>query len=166
MSDHSIQNAEILAKVSLFQGLKGKPEALKSLGQMMTLKKFSVNQTLLTEGEIGDEFFVLVHGQVSIFKNTPEGDRYKVVILKADSSPAFGEGGLIESEPRSATIVCDQESTCLVLNRHDFLKFCDQYPQFAIPILQRLALNLMGNLRKTSNDLMLLHKALMNEIRS
>jgi CRP-like cAMP-binding protein len=159
-------NSQILSRVALLAGLKESPDALRSLAEIMTLKSFPAGHTLITEGELGDEFFVLVEGQVSIYKKTPEGDIYKVVILKSDSTPALGEGGLIDPEPRSATVKCDVDCKALVLKSPDFMKFCDEKPQWAVPILKRLALNLMGNLRKTSTDLMLLHKALMNEIRS
>ena len=163
--DHQ-DSSLVLSRVPLLHGLRDKPEALKALADIMKVKHVPTGYTLLTEGEKGDEFFVLIEGQVSIYKNTPEGDSYKVVILKADVTPSLGEAGLIEPEPRSATVKCDVECKFLVLNRHDFSQFGEKYPQWAVPILQRLSLNLMATLRKTSHDLMLLHKALMNEIRS
>jgi CRP-like cAMP-binding protein len=159
------ENSQILARVGLLAGLKNSPEALIFLASIMKPKSYEAGHELIKEGELGDEFFVLIEGQVSIYKNTPEGDIYKVAILKSDVTPALGEGGLIDAEPRSATVKCDVASKFLVLTRHDFSKFSDTQPQWAVPILQRLSLNLMSNLRKTSNDLMLLHKALMSEIR-
>lgn len=156
---------EVVARVPLFSGLKGRHEALMRLASLMQMKTFSPGHTLIREDELGDEFYVLIQGQVSISKKTPDGDTYKVVILKSDVVPAFGEGGLVESEPRSATVTCDVSSRCLVLNRTDFEKFCDLYPADAVPILRQISRTLMGRLRQTSRDLMLLHKALMNEIR-
>ena len=120
---------------------------------------------MIEEGAIGDDFFVLIEGQVSIFKNTPEGDSYKVVILSHNSHPSFGEGGLIEAEPRSATVKCDTNVKCLVLNRIDFEEFCSKNPKNALPIMKKISIALMKRLKQTSNDLMLLHKALMHEIR-
>ncbi len=156
----------ILARVALMAGLKTQPEALQALAGIMKLKSYPAEHKLIQEGELGDQFFVLINGQVSIFKNTSEGDIYKVAILKSDSTPSLGEGGLIEAEPRSATVQCDQACQFLVLTRADFASFSQSYPHWAVPILQRLSLNLMSHLRRTSNDLMLLHKALMNEIRN
>ncbi len=158
--------SQLLARVALLQGLQNNSQALQALGQIMTLRSVEAGHTLITEGRPGEEFFVLVEGQVSIYKQTLDGDRYKVALLKSEVTPAFGEGGLIESEPRSATVVCDTDCKVLQLNRMEFLKFCETSPQWAVPILLKLSQNLVGNLRKTSNDLMLLHKALMNEIRS
>lgn len=160
------QIVETLDRVPLLSGLKGNQKALQELSHIMEPRSYKANATLLQEGDLGNEFFVLLQGQVSVYKKTPEGDVYRVVILKQEMIPAFGEGGLIESEPRSATIKADVDSECLVLTQEKFQKFCQSHPDWAVPILKKLALNLMGSLRKTSNDLMLLHKALMNEIRS
>lgn len=155
-----------LGKVVVFSSIKDNPKALEALASTMTIQSFAAGQTLIEEGQLGDEFFVLIEGQVSVYKKTPDGDVYKVVILKQDMTPAFGEGGLIEAEPRSATVKCDVDSKCLVLTREKFLDFCLKNSEVAVPILQKIAVSLMGRLRQTSNDLMLLHKALMNEIRT
>ena len=157
--------AAVLAKVPLLSGLSGNPAALHHLAEVMELRKYSEKHVLIKEGELGDEFFVLIEGQVSIHKKTSEGDSYKVVILKAQMTPALGEGGLVEAEPRSATIICDVECRCLVLTRSAFQKFCEVHPEDAVPILRKIIITLMGRLKQTSNDLMLLHNALMNEIR-
>lgn len=159
-------NSQILNKVPIFAGLKDNWQALESLASMMQLKNFKADHTLIEEGQLGDEFFVLIEGQVSIYKKTPEGDTYKVAILKQEITPAIGEGGLVEAEPRSATVKTDMNCKTLVLTRDAFLGFCDQHPQWAVPILKKITLTLMNRLKQTSNDLMLLHKALMNEIRN
>lgn len=162
----NVEIATLLSKVNLFSELKDAPDALRALATIMTIETFPLGHKLIQEGTSGDNLFILIKGQVSVFKNTPDGDSYKVVILKSDITPALGEGGLVESEPRSATVICDTESQCFVLTRDSFLKFSANHPQWVVPILQRIASTLIGRLRQTSNDLMLLHKALMDEIRN
>lgn len=158
-------NSEILSKVPLLVDLKENKEALETIANIMQVKTFSAGETLIEEGKIGDELFVIIKGQASVYKNTPDGDPFKVVILKEEMTPAFGEGGLIEAEPRSASIKTDTETTCLVLTREAFSRFAEQHPQWAIPVLKKIAKVLMVRLRQTSHDLMLVHKALMSEIR-
>lgn len=158
-------NSEILNKVPILKGLRDNWEGLSALGKIMELKKYPAGHILIEEGQLGDEFYVLIEGQASIYKKTPDGDVYKVFILKQEMTPALGEGGLIEPEPRSATVTLDVESRFLVLTRDGFSQFCKDHPDLAVPILKEIALTLMSRLRQTSNDLMLLHKALMNEIR-
>lgn len=156
----------ILAHVTLFQDIKHLPEALSGFERIMKPVKFAKGHTLIQQGDAGHEFFVLLRGQVSIEKLTTEGDRYKVAVLNGDHHAAFGEGGLIEGEARSATVTCDSDVECLVLHREEFNQFAVEQPHFALPVVKRIALILMNRLNQTSNDLMLLHKALMSEIRS
>ena len=164
-SQKDVTLSDFLSKVPLLKGLATNSEALAEIFKMMSLKSCQAGDKLLVEGEIGDEFFVLTKGSVSVYKKTPEGDQYKVVILKSEFHPALGEGGLIEAEPRSATVICDEACEFLVLTRNQFNQFSQKYPQWSLPILREIALQLMTRIRQTSRDVMLLHKALMNEIR-
>jgi CRP-like cAMP-binding protein len=100
-----------------------------------------------------------------VYKSTLEGEPYKVAILKADSHAFFGEGGLLDSEARSATIRAETRCSCLVLKREAFERFCVGYPQFALPVLLRIARAVMSRLRKSNTDLSLLYNALVAEIR-
>lgn len=161
----SINITEVLNKVPLFSGLKENWQALGILEKMMVVKDFPAGHLIIKEGETGDEFYILIQGQVSISKKTPDGDSYKVVILKSDIHPGMGEAGLIDKDTRTATITCDVECRFLVLTRDQFADFCQKHPEYATPILQKISVMLMGRLKQTSNDLMLLHKALMGEIR-
>ncbi len=156
---------EILKKVALFSGIATNNLALIKLAELMTVEHHPVNHTLIKESETGDKFFVLLKGQVSIHKNTPDGDSYKVVILKSENHPALGEGGIVEAEPRSATVVCDVPCEFLVLSREQFNKFTEANPEWSIPVMKSIFKTLMGRVRKLNNDLMLLHNALTNEIR-
>jgi CRP-like cAMP-binding protein len=156
---------EILSKVNLFAGIKENANALEAISAIMAEKEYNKGDKLIEEGALGDEFFILLEGQVSIYRKTPDGDTYKVLILKGESHPALGEGGLVEAEPRSATVVCDKHCKCLVLTRDAFAKFSDENPKWSLPIFKKISLMLMARLKQTSTDLMLLHKALMNEIR-
>jgi len=154
-----------LSQVPLLKGLSDNSQALDKIFQLMQQRTYKKGDTLLVEGQVGDEFFVLTKGSVSVYKMTPEGDQYKVVILKSEYHPALGEGGLVEAEPRSATVICDEECVFMVLTRDQFNEFSLKHPEWSLPILREIALQLMTRIRQTSRDVMLLHKALMNEIR-
>lgn len=157
---------EIISNVAIFSDLKSDQKALALLENCMKKKSFNVGSILTKQGSVEDEFYVLVSGQVVVSKKTPDGDSYNVTILNGQSYPSIGEGGLIEGEVRSATVECQTDVQCLVLTRSDFNDFCNLYPQYALPILKKIAQMLIGRLNQTSTDLMLLHKALMDEIRS
>ncbi len=154
-----------VSRVSLFEGLKSDNNAMLELCRIMDTQDYVAGHTLINEGAMGDELFILVEGQVSVYRKTPDGDPYKVAILKGEMTPALGEGGLVASEARSATVKVDGPSKCLVLHRSEFEKFAQVHPEWAIPILKKIATIVMSRLKQVNYDLMLLHKALMDEIR-
>lgn len=154
-----------LERVKLLNALKGNHEALKVLVHLMKVKSIKENQVVIQEGKVEHEFYILLKGQVSIYKNTPDQTPYKVAILKDEHTPALGEGGLIEGDSRTATVRCDVDCQFLVLSREDFNIFCDKYPQWALPIIKSIAMVLISRLHQSNKDLILLHKALMHEIR-
>lgn len=161
-----LTKTNILEKVALLDSLMSNTLVMRAIAELMEMKSFPAGTYLTTEGQEGVEYYILTKGEVSIRRNTPEGDSYKVVVLNATKHPSFGEGGLIEGERRSATVVCESDVECLILTRSQFQTFCQKHPEFALPIVIKIAQSLMGRLNQTSRDMMLLHKALMDEIRS
>lgn len=155
----------VLERVKLLSGLKGNHEALNVLVHLMKVKDFKASQAVIQEGKVEHEFYILLKGQVSVYKNTPDQTSYKVAILKDEFTPALGEGGLIEGDSRTATVRCDTDCEFLVLTRSDFNIFCEKYPQWALPIVKNIATVLISRLHQSNKDVILLHKALMHEIR-
>ncbi|MCB0368150.1 MAG: cyclic nucleotide-binding domain-containing protein, partial [Bdellovibrionales bacterium] len=118
---------DIFKKVFLFSDLINVPEAFDRISAIMERREFSKGDIITQQGQPGNEFFVLVRGQLSVHKNTLEGDDYKVALLES-GYPAFGEGGLIDGEVRSATIICDSQAECLVLKKEKFDHLCQAEP--------------------------------------
>ena len=156
---------QILSEVSLFSDIASTPGALEELSRMMELRTFAPGECILREGESGSEMFLLIEGEASVHKSTTDGDQYKVAILHGEKHSFFGEGALLDSDARSATIKADTFCKCLVLDRKSFEVFGQVHPEWALPISLRIARAVMARLRKTNNDLMLLYKALVAEIR-
>ncbi len=154
-----------LKSVGIFADIKEVPAALDALALIMHLKVFNKGHDIIKEGTEGTEMYILISGTAAIFKQTPGGDEYKVFILHGDKHPAFGETGLLEAEKRSATIRCDTQCQCLLLGRADFEKFSKDHPEWALPVYRKIAHNVVGRLRKTNDDLLLLYNALVAEIR-
>ncbi len=160
-----IDFASHLKSVSLFTDVAHAPGALEKIAELMKMRRYAPGDTIIREGEKGSEMFLLVEGSASVYKSTAENDEYKVTILNASHHPFFGEGALLESDARSATIKADSECACLVLEREPFLAFGHNYPQLAFPILLRIAKTVMNRFQKANTDLVLLYHALVSEIR-
>lgn len=161
--DSELNSREILAKVSLFADIKDNPEAFAALYMLMRVQTYKAGHAILEEGDTGSDFFILVDGSASVFKKTQDGDLYKVAILAGHMGAFFGESGLLESDTRTATIRAESECRCLVLSKADFDLYCNLNPQWALPILKRVAKAIMNRLKNVNHDLGLLYKALVDE---
>jgi CRP/FNR family cyclic AMP-dependent transcriptional regulator len=165
LGDQPDSVVEVLREVVLFEDLRGISEALTELAGLMESRVFGPGQAILQEGESGSEMFLLTEGEASVFKKTAEGESYRVAILRGEQHAFFGEGGLLDSDARSATIRAESPCTCLVLSRERYEDFGRRHPEWAFPVSLRIARTVMARLRKTNNDLMLLYNALVSEIR-
>ena len=159
----AVDNQDILSKVSLFADIKDNPEAFAVLYRLMNVKHYNAGDVIIQEGDTGSDFFILADGSAGVYKKTQDGDLYKVAILAGHMGTFFGEGGLLESDTRTATIRAETKCRCLVLTKVDFEEFCNNNPQWALPILKRVAKAIMNRLKNMNQDLGLLYKALVDE---
>jgi CRP-like cAMP-binding protein len=156
---------ELIRAVGLFADLRDDDRALDALSRLMRHRIFPSGSAIIQEGTEGTELYILIKGEAAVFKSTPGGDEYKVAILPAATRPAFGEGGLVDSDRRTASIRAALDCECLALGREDFERFSIEHPQWALPVYRRIATGVMSRLRKTNDDMLLLYNALVAEIR-
>lgn len=95
-------------------------------------RNFAIGATIFREGEQGDEFFVVVRGQVEI----RSGDR-RLEILGPKG--IFGEMALIDDSPRSATVVALTDVTVAPIKEEQFLFLVKHMPMFALKVMRVLA---------------------------
>ena len=112
-------------------------DVLKNCGQTRT---YSNGQILCQEGETGHSMFIL-KGQVEISINSFSDNPQSLGVMPEGSF--FGEMSLLESKPRSATIIaCSDEVTVLEVSETDFSKLLLE----AASITYRLLLTLNNRL--------------------
>ena len=72
--------------------------------------KYREGDTIFIEGDPGDSFFLIVEGSVDV---SAQGE----FIAALGVGGCFGEGALIESEVRAATVVASEDVALFQLNR-------------------------------------------------
>tara|TARA_B100001121_G_scaffold303040_1_gene316445 strand:- start:24072 stop:26534 length:2463 start_codon:yes stop_codon:yes gene_type:complete len=77
------------------------------------------------EGDIADYFYVIEEGQVEIVKHNPDGTDTILAVLKEGDS--FGEMGLMQKAPRSASVRCITPVGLLKVSREDFKALTGSY---------------------------------------
>jgi CRP/FNR family cyclic AMP-dependent transcriptional regulator len=89
-----------LKAVDMFDGLE--PEDLALLARESRESWFAADEVLFREGEMGDEVFVLLSGDVSILRRDGNVDR--VVAVEGPGS-VIGELAVLDPAPRNATVI-------------------------------------------------------------
>ncbi|MBL9023644.1 MAG: cytochrome P450 [Myxococcales bacterium] len=98
-------------------------------------------EVLVRQGEAAHHFYVLAQGEVEVLHETPDGRPVKLATLRAPD--CFGEIGLLEGRPRTATVRAGQGGArVLALDRHAFhslIAGADARTDLASLATQRLA---------------------------
>ena len=135
---------EILRRIPLFQHMTYK-ELLAILG-IARGRQFEKGQPIIREGEQGDELFVLFRGRVDVQKRG-----LKIASLKAGGH--FGEMGLVDQAPRSATVIALDETSAVSIDRDSLLKLMRRDSLLAVKLLWSFVQVLSERLRNTNDAL-------------
>jgi CRP-like cAMP-binding protein len=157
---------DILTRIPLFDEIKNDEESMKILSRVFTTRTYHQGETIIKEGDVGSEMFIVATGAVEIQKRTRAGDSYTVVKLLASYNVFFGEMALIDDDKRSATVTATEDSEFLVVDKKAFLKLGNDHPQIGLPITRAISKILAGRLRKTTEDMLTIFDALVSEIQS
>ena len=119
--------SEVLAKVPLFSMLSKRE--LDKLAKEVHDRTFPAGTVLTEEEEFGTIFTVIAEGEATVsVRNKP------VRTLK--EGDFFGEMGLIDRSPRSATVTADSELRCLMLTQPVFRPFAISHPETMWALLE------------------------------
>jgi putative ABC transport system ATP-binding protein len=115
MSDVVLHDAlricEFLRPIDLFKSLT--PRQLTDVAEHMTKRRYAAGETIIREGESGEEFFLVSDGEVEVIRADHE-------VARLRAGDFFGEVALISGEPRNATVVAEGEVDTYVLGKTDF----------------------------------------------
>jgi len=155
---------EKLKQIPIFDEIKDVEKFMHELHGICRMQQFRSGETIIREGDVGSEMYIVYSGAVEIKKRTRAGDDYTVVILKAEYNVFFGELALIDDDKRSATVVATEDSQFLVITKEDFVRLGDTYPSIGLPVTRAIAKILASRLRKTTGDMLTIFDALVTEI--
>ena len=102
---------------------------------MDIIKTFKPGEMVIKEGAKGTSAYVILSGTVEVIKKSGNKE-IKMAIL--GTGQIFGEMGLIEDRPRSATIRARSELKVRVINRERFNDLLRTRPSVLIPIMKGL----------------------------
>ncbi len=98
---------------------------------------------IFSEGDAGQELYLLVAGEVSVVKDG-------IGVARLGPGSSFGEMCMLDDPRRSATVEVLRASDLLVIPRDAFFGLLKGDPALAVKILWNMLLRVSGNLRATT----------------
>ena len=110
-----------LQTIPLFRHVDAKD--LISVGEKLKQVCFSPGQTIVHQGEVGNEMYMINHGLLEVVGS--EGGH----VATLQEGQFFGEMALLEDEKRAASVLAKNYCDLYVLEKEDFLEVYNQIPE-------------------------------------
>ena len=94
-------------------------ENVKAAFQRMYTRDVEAGETIVTEGEQGDRYYLIDTGEADVVRTDPFTDERSCVV-KLGPGDAFGEEALLQNAYRNATVTMTTPGRLLVLEKADF----------------------------------------------
>ena len=106
---------------------------------METTKTFVKEEIIFQQGERSKYAYIIESGKVGIYKENKYGKKSLIGILK--KSDLFGEMGLIDKYPRSATAIAMEKSRLTLVDESRFSFLCEHNPKFIVTLIKTLSVS-------------------------
>jgi CRP-like cAMP-binding protein len=106
-----------LKSVEILKSLK--QTQIVALADALSEVKYKSGESVITQGEVGEKFFVIQKGSVKCVVDPGNGEKAKEV-LRLGAGSYFGERALLSNNPRAASVIAVSALTCLQISREAF----------------------------------------------
>lgn len=126
---------DALSAVPLLSRLSSSQRA--RLAKLATRRSYRAGAVIVRQGDTSMSFYVILSGLVRIEQELP-GDA-RLTLREFGPGAFFGEMGLIDDMPRSATVVAVEPTECALLAKWDFGNELREDPDIAMALLPILS---------------------------
>lgn len=121
--DFQVTDTSILRDVPLFKDLD--QAYLKNIAGMFSTEHVPAGRPVITEGDEGSRFYIIVRGQVAVTASQDETTAVQIATL--EDGDYFGEISLLANIPTTATVTTITPSIFITLQREQLNKLVQQY---------------------------------------
>jgi CRP/FNR family cyclic AMP-dependent transcriptional regulator len=137
-------STSLLRNVPLFSMLP--EDQLTLLTKVVRRNSFQRGATIITAGDVTDSLYVVISGRLKVMMSDDEGR--EVILSMLGPKEYFGEMGLIDDSPRSASVIALEACELLVLSKFDFKKCLSENFEMAMTVMRGLVKRLREADRK------------------
>jgi CRP-like cAMP-binding protein len=117
------QLSRVAKKAPLFRSMSR--SALSRLLDNSIQPIFNPNDVILKQGEQDQSVYLVIFGRVRVMQASTE-NATEVLIAELGPGEVFGELAILESQPRSATVLALERTSCLKVSGTEFLAALSQ----------------------------------------
>ena len=111
-------------------------ESRKGLYMSTINKTFADGEIIIKEGDLGDSFFQLLEGNAVVYLNY--GLEGQVKLTELQPGQYFGEMAVIETYPRSSTVVAQGSASVIEIPGSELDSYFKENPDKIIAIMKHL----------------------------
>ncbi|HEY3077212.1 MAG TPA: cyclic nucleotide-binding domain-containing protein [Burkholderiales bacterium] len=134
----------VLKAVPLFASFP--EDQLRMLTTMVTRRSASRSTTIMAGGDATDSLYIVLSGRLKVMMSDSDGK--EVILSILGPGEFFGEMGLIDDEPRSASVVTIEPCELLSISKRDFKKCLLENSDMSMAVMRGLVRRLREADRK------------------
>ncbi len=134
----------VLKAVPLFTSFP--EDQLRMLTTMVTRRSAARSTTIMAGGDATDSLYIVLSGRLKVMMSDSDGK--EVILSLLGPGEFFGEMGLIDDEPRSASVVSIEPCELLAIAKRDFKKCLLENNEMAMAVMRGLVRRLREADRK------------------
>ncbi len=143
------KNQSIIRALQNCELFKHLPEnELEQIASKVKMRQFFPDEVIVWQGNPSDSLFLITNGIVTVKRIINESEEQILNYLMAGNT--FGEIGILENKPRSATVAALSDVDVVVIRRADFIDILYQFPSVAIELAKMLGRYLVDSNRRRS----------------
>ena len=134
----------VLKAVPLFTSFP--EDQLRMLTTMVTRRSAARSTTIMAGGDATDSLYIVLSGRLKVMMSDSDGK--EVILSILGPGEFFGEMGLIDDEPRSASVVTIEPCELLSISKRDFKKCLSDNAEMSMAVMRGLVRRLREADRK------------------
>ena len=139
---------DVLKEASIFKELSNRE--IQNIARIAYQRHYSAGEVIIHEGQNAAGMYIVVDGQAEVTKALEDGKILHLTTL--EDSELFGDVGLLDSSPRTATVRATRDSYILGFFRPELLELMNSNPRLASKIIFKLGQILTARFRFIHNE--------------
>ena len=134
---------DVLKGVPIFEELSRRE--IQNIARIAYQRHYNAGEVIIHEGQNAAGMYVMVDGQAEVTKALEDGTILHLTTL--ENSGLFGDVGLLDSSPRTATVKATRDSSVIGFFRPELLELMNSNPRLASKVIFKLGQILTARFR-------------------